>query len=56
MTQKVTGGDLPTPDEIMPMPSDLQLQQVQGNPTALARRLHYHADSEFRGLFQPQGR
>ena len=54
MTQNVTGRDLLTPDEIMQMPPDLQLLRVQGNPTALARKLRYYADPEFKGLFQPQ--
>lgn len=31
-----------------------QLLRVQGNPTALARKLRYYADPEFKGLFQPQ--
>lgn len=53
-TQNVTGRDLLTPDEIMLMPPDLQLLRVQGNPTALARKLRYYADPEFKGLFQPQ--
>jgi len=56
MTQNVTGRDLLTPDEIMQMPPDLQLLRVQGNPTALARKLRYYADPEFKGLFQPQDR
>ena len=38
----------------MQMPPDLQLLRVQGNPTALARKLRYYADPEFKGLFQPQ--
>lgn len=54
MTQNVTGRDLLTPDEIMQMPPDLQLLRVQGSPTALARKLRYYADPEFKGLFQPQ--
>ncbi len=54
MTQNVTGRDLLTPDEIMQMPPNLQLLRVQGNPTALARKLRYYADPEFKGLFQPQ--
>ena len=54
MTQNVTGRDLLTPDEIMQLPPDLQLLLVQGNPTALARKLRYLADPEFKGLFQPQ--
>ena len=56
MTQNVTGRDLLTPDEIMQMPPNLQLLRVQGNPTALARKLRYYAAPEFQGLFQPETR
>lgn len=50
----VTGRDLMTPDEIMQLPPELQLLRVQGKPTAVARKLRYYADPEFKGLFQPQ--
>jgi len=53
-TQNLTGRDLLTPDEIMQLPPKLQLLRVQGNPTAIARKLRYYADPEFRGLFAPQ--
>ena len=50
----LTGRDLLTPDEIMQMPPNVQLLRVQGQPSALAQKLRYYADPEFRGLFQPQ--
>lgn len=50
----VTGRDLLTPDEIMQLPPDLQLLRVQGQPTAIARKLRYYADPEFAGLFTPE--
>ena len=49
----LTGRDLLTPDEIMQMPPNVQLLRVQGQPSALAQRLRYYADPEFRGLFVP---
>ena len=50
----LTGRDLLTPDEIMQMPPNVQLLRVQGQATALAQKLRYYADPEFRGLFVPQ--
>ena len=50
----LTGRDLLTPDEIMQMPPNVQLLRVQGQPSALAQKLRYYADPEFRGLFPPQ--
>ena len=50
----LTGRDLLTPDEIMQMPPELQLLRVQGQPSALAQKLRYYADPEFKGLFVPQ--
>ncbi|MDD9728216.1 type IV secretory system conjugative DNA transfer family protein [Roseovarius sp. SK2] len=50
----LTGRDLLTPDEIMQMPPNVQLLRVQGQPSALAQKLRYYADPEFRGLFVPQ--
>ncbi|MEO1502390.1 MAG: type IV secretory system conjugative DNA transfer family protein [Pseudomonadota bacterium] len=50
----LTGRDLLTPDEIMQMPPNVQLLRVQGQPSALAQKLRYFADPEFRGLFVPQ--
>ena len=53
-SNNLTGRDLLTPDEIMQMPPELQLLRVQGQPSALAQKLRYYADSEFKGLFVPQ--
>ena len=53
-SNNLTGRDLLTPDEIMQMPPDLQLLRVQGQPSALAQKLRYYADPEFKGLFVPQ--
>jgi type IV secretion system protein VirD4 len=53
-SNNLTGRDLLTPDEIMQMPPDLQLLCVQGQPSALAQKLRYYADPEFKGLFVPQ--
>lgn len=50
----LTGRDLLTPDEIMQCPPDTQLLRVQGKPTAIARKLRYYADPEFRDLCVPQ--
>ncbi len=50
----LTGRDLLTPDEIMQMPPNVQLLRVQGQPSALAQKLRYYADPEFKGLFIPQ--
>ena len=52
-THQLTGRDLLTPDEIMQMSPHLQLLRLQGRPMILARKLRYHADPEFRGLFPP---
>ena len=49
-----TGRDLLTPDEIMRMPAELQLLRLQGKPAIIARKLRYHADPEFAGLYTPQ--
>ena len=53
-SHNVTGRALLTPDEIMQVHPDNQLLRVQGKPTAIARKLRYYADPEFKGLFQPQ--
>ena len=53
-THQLTGRDLLTPDEIMQMSPHLQFLRLQGRPMILARKLRYHADPEFRGLFPPQ--
>jgi len=53
-SNNLTGRDLLTPDEIMQMPPGLQLLRVQGQPSALAQKLRYYADPDFKGLFVPQ--
>lgn len=53
-SHNVTGRDLLTPDEIMQVHPDNQLLRVQGQRTAVARKLRYYADPEFKGLFVPQ--
>ena len=53
-SNNLTGRDLLTPDEIMQMPPDIQLLRIQGQPSALAQKLRFYADPEFRGLFVPQ--
>ena len=53
-SNNLTGRDLLTPDEIMQMPPELQLLRVQGQPSALAQKLRYYADPEFKRLFVPQ--
>ncbi len=53
-SNNLTGRDLLTPDEIMQMPPDIQLLRVQGQPSALAQKLRYYADPEFKGLFVPE--
>ena len=52
-SNNLTGRDLLTPDEIMQMPLNVQLLRVQGQPSALAQKLRYYADPEFKGLFVP---
>ena len=47
----LTGRDLLTPDEIMQLPSHLQLLRVQGRPPAIALKLRHYADPEFQGLY-----
>ncbi len=53
-SSNLTGRDLLTPDEIMQMPPNVQLLRVQGQPSALAQKLRYYTDPEFKGLFVPQ--
>ena len=55
-SNNLTGRDLLTPDEIMQMPPELQLLRIQGQPSALAQKLRYYADPEFKGLFVPENR
>jgi len=50
----VTGREPLTPDEIMQLPSGLQLLRIQGMPPMLAQKLRYCADPEFEGLFPPE--
>lgn len=42
-----------TPDEIMRLPSDLQLLRLQGERPMLARKIRYYDDPDFAGLFDP---
>ncbi|WP_281985517.1 type IV secretory system conjugative DNA transfer family protein [Thalassorhabdomicrobium marinisediminis] len=53
-SNNLTGRDLLTPDEIMQLPPDRQLLRVQGQATAVAQKLRYYTDPEFKGLFVPQ--
>lgn len=46
----LVGRDLLTSDEVMRLPSNLQLLRIQGQPMILAGKLRYHADPEFRGF------
>lgn len=53
-SNNITGRDLLTPDEIMQLRPENQLLRVQGQATAVAQKLRYYADPEFKGLFVPQ--
>ena len=53
-SNNLTGRDLLTPDEIMQLRPENQLLRVQGQATAVAQKLRYYADPEFKGLFVPQ--
>ena len=53
-SEHVTGRELLTPDEIMQLPSSLQLLRLQGMPPVLAQKLRYYADPEFADLFVPE--
>ncbi|SHF85305.1 type IV secretion system protein VirD4 [Loktanella atrilutea] len=53
-SHNLTGRDLLTPDEIMQMPSTVQLLRIQGQPPAVVQKLRYYADPEFAGLFVAQ--
>jgi type IV secretory pathway TraG/TraD family ATPase VirD4 len=46
----VTARDLMTPDEIMQIPSNVQLLRGQGKPVITARKLRCFADKEFDGF------
>ena len=54
ISNNLTGRDLLTPDEIMQLRPENQLLRVQGQATAVAQKLRYYTDPEFRGLFVPQ--
>ena len=54
LSNNLTGRDLLTPDEIMQLRPENQLLRVQGQATAVAQKLRYYADPEFKGLFVPQ--
>ncbi|GAA4226395.1 type IV secretion system protein VirD4 [Sagittula marina] len=54
-SNNLTGRDLLTPDEIMQLRPENQLLRVQGQATAVAEKLRYYTDPEFKGLFVPQG-
>ena len=53
-SNNLTGRDLLTPDEIMQLRPENQLLRVQGQATAVAQKLRYYVDPEFRELFVPQ--
>ena len=53
-SNNLTGRDLLTPDEIMQLRPENQLLRVQGQATAVAQKLRYYTDPEFKGLFVPQ--
>jgi len=53
-SNNITSRDLLTPDEIMQLRPENQLLRVQGRATAVAQKLRYYVDPEFRGLFVPQ--
>ena len=53
-SNNLTGRDLLTPDEIMQLRPENQLLRVQGQATAVAQKLRYYADPEFKGLFVRQ--
>ena len=54
-SNNLTSRDLLTPDEIMQLRPENQLLRVQGQATAVAEKLRYYTDPEFKGLFVPQG-
>ncbi|MEH6702375.1 type IV secretory system conjugative DNA transfer family protein [Parasphingorhabdus sp.] len=53
-SNNLTGRDLLTPDEIMQLRPENQLLRVQGQATAVAQKLRYYTDPEFKGLCVPQ--
>src|SRR5690606_18190300 len=52
-SQQFTGRELMTADEIMRLPKDVAIVQVQGEAPHLLRRLNYLTDPEYAGLFDP---
>ncbi len=52
-SEHVVGRDLITPDEIMRLPGETMILLAQGQRPALARKIRYYADPEFRDLFDP---
>lgn len=52
-SQQFTGRDLMTADEIMRLPTDVAIVQVQGEAPHRLRRLNYLTDPEYAGLFDP---
>lgn len=52
-SEHVVGRALITPDEIMRLPAEAMILLAQGQRPALARKIRYYADPEFRDLFDP---
>ncbi|MDS7594930.1 type IV secretory system conjugative DNA transfer family protein [Agrobacterium tumefaciens] len=52
-SEHVAARDLINADEIMRLPDDTMILLRQGQRPARATKLRYHADPEFRGLFDP---
>ena len=50
----LTDRDLLTPDEVMRLPGSVQLLRAQGQPTVVAGKIRYFADTEFAGLSNAQ--
>ncbi|NKB80141.1 type IV secretory system conjugative DNA transfer family protein [Ochrobactrum daejeonense] len=51
VSQQFTGRDLLTPDEVMRLPNDVEIVQVQGEAPYTLRRLNYLTDPEYAGRF-----
>lgn len=52
-SEHIVGRDLITPDEIMRLSGEAMILLSTGQKPALARKLRYFADPEFRNLFDP---
>lgn len=52
-SEHVVARDLMTPDEIMRLPDQAMILLNRGQRPALARKIRYYADPEFRTLFDP---